>query len=213
VTNLIRTIDEINEEKCKRVCKSLLSNGYTSAIYKKDASEAVEYILFLIPQNSVVGVPGSVTVRQLRLIELLEARGCLVHQHWDRHYTYEDKEAQNHSDWYITSCNAITLDGKIISIDGAGNRISSMAWGNNEIIYVVGMNKVTSDIESALSRAHNLASPANAKRVAASTPCVVSGRCIDCNSPERICRAVLILERCPINRKSHVILIGQDLGY
>lgn len=210
---LIKPLDKTKEALAGKICKNLLANGYDSALFFHTGTEAAQAALSMISPMSTVGIPGSVTIRQLDLIEKLKRKGCTVYQHWGYDYTYEDKNRQNNSDWFITSSNAITVDGKMVNIDGAGNRVACMAWGKNEIIYIIGMNKITQNIESALSRARNLASPPNARRTGTSTPCARTGHCVDCSLPERICRAVLILERAPFGRKSHVILVGESLGY
>lgn len=201
------------EKLAAHICGALLKKGYTSASFARTADDARNMVLGKVPPNCSVGVPGSVTVRQLGLIEALEARGCTVHQHWGYAYTFEDKNKQNMADWYVTSSNAITRDGMLVNVDGQGNRVAAMAWGNNEIIYVIGMNKVTATLEEAMRRAHTAASPANALRTGTPTPCTKTGYCMDCNSPDRTCRAMLILERAPQGRTAHVILIGQTLGY
>jgi hypothetical protein len=36
---------------------------------------------------------------------------------------------------------------------------------------------------------------------------------MNCNSENRVCRALLILEKATMGRESWVILVGEDLGY
>ncbi len=114
---------------------------------------------------------------------------------------------------FLTSSNAVTQDGMLVNIDGNGNRVSGMAWGNNTLIFVVGMNKLTATIDEAISRTRNTATPPNALRLKLDTPCTKTGYCVDCSSPDRVCKALLILERATGGRKSHVILVGEDLGF
>ena len=199
------------------ICESLLSNGYKSAVYAETASEALKAALCMIPDGASVGIPGTVTVRQIGLIEKLESRGCRVIHHWDPSLTPEEKTVrlteENAADWFVTSSNAITYDGKMVNIDGTGNRVAAMAWGPGKILYVIGMNKAARDIESAMKRVRDCATPPNSMRVGLATPCVKKGHCMDCSSQQRACRAVLILERAPLGREAHVILVGEALGY
>jgi hypothetical protein len=116
------------------------------------------------------------------------------------------------SDYFLTSANAITRDGKIVNIDGNGNRVSAMAWGRNTLIFVIGVNKVASDLEAAIVRCRT-ATPPNVLRLNGNTPCTQIGYCVDCASPARVCRALLILERPTIGRKTYVIMVGENLGY
>lgn len=210
---LLEAARNSRQKLAEAICKSLQQKGYASAFFVHSAEKAARSVLAMIPSACSVGIPGSVTIRQLGLPELLAERGNVVYQHWNCEYTFADKERQNHADWFIASSNAITTDGVMVNIDGAGNRIASMAWGKSEIVYIIGMNKVEFGLDSAILRARNVASPANALRTSAATPCTLTGRCHDCDSKERICRVMLISERAPFDRRCHVILVGEKLGY
>ena len=113
----------------------------------------------------------------------------------------------------ITSTNAITLDGKLVNLDGLGNRVASMIFGPKKVILVVGMNKVVSDEESAMARIKNYSAPVNATRMNIKTPCVETGICTDCKSPERICNMWTIIEGQRLKGRLHVKLIGENIGY
>ena len=52
----------------------------------------------------------------------------------------------------------------MINIDGHSNRVSSIAAGPRNVLMIIGMNKVTRDVDSAMSRARNEAAPINAQR-------------------------------------------------
>jgi len=200
----------------ENVVKALCKNGFT-AKFVATKEEALREIIQLIPENASVGIPGSVTIRELGAIEKLEKRGNKVSHHWDPSLTPETKGQrlmdENSSDFVLTSSNAVTHDGMLVNIDGTGNRVSAMAWGNNTIIYVVGINKVAKDVPSAIQRIRDQATPPNAIRLSIDTPCTKVGYCMNCNVPQRVCRALLILERAPMGRTCHVIIVGESLGY
>ena len=63
-----------------------------------------------------------------------------------------------------------------------------------------------------MTRARQIAGPANARRLGSKTPCAALGRCIDCNSPGRICNAMVIHMRPIIGTRSVVVLVGEELG-
>ena len=75
------------------------------------------------------------------------------------------------------------------------------------------MNKVTPDLESALRRVQEIAGPLRAKSLGIETPCVATGVCSDCDSPQRICRITNILHRRPMLTSVSVILINEELGF
>ena len=206
---------ETNRIICGRVIEALKDRGF-KAVYAPSKEDALNEVLSLIPNGASVGVPGTVTVREIGAIDALKARGCTVFQHWGPDLTPEEKMRarydENSADFFLTSANALTRDGRIINIDGAGNRVSAMAWGRGVLIFVIGINKITSDLEDGIRRARSATIP-NALRLGLDTPCVKAGRCVDCRGANRICHALLILEGPTTGREVHVILAGENLGY
>ncbi|MCI6260242.1 lactate utilization protein [Pyramidobacter sp. SM-530-WT-4B] len=192
------------------MAKHLSRRGHVP-FYAATAAEALEKVLELIPAGASVGIPGSVTIREIGAVEALQERGHKVVQHWDPKATAAEKlearfeEAQ--CDVFLVSSNAITKDGVLVNIDGSGNRVAAMCWSRGDRIYVVGMNKVCPDVESALARVRDRVAPPNAQRLSS------SGRSV---APDSICRAVLIMEQAPTmpdGKKSYVVLVGEELGY
>ena len=99
--------------------------------------------------------------------------------------------------------------------DGNGNRIASTLFGHETVYLVVGSIKLAAVYESALWRARNIAAPKNAQRLNRKTPCAVKGdRCYDCGSPDRICRALVVLWGKPNTvKKMEILLVDEALGY
>jgi len=205
-----------NEHLGKSVVKALEANGFKAA-YAGSHEEAVIKVLELVPEGSSVGVPGSSTIRELGLFEELQARDCRVFEHWDPSLAPEDRprrwEEENASDVFLSSSNGVTLDGTLVNIDGTGNRVAAMAWARNRIIFVVGINKVSRDVHSAIQRIRDVATPLNAISKGIDIPCANTGFCVNCKVPNRFCRATLVLERAPFGRDVHVVIVGEELGY
>ena len=130
---------------------------------------------------------------------------------------YEDKRAAMllayDADVFLSSANAITEDGVMINIDGNANRVSAIAQGPKKVIFIVGMNKICSDVDSALKRARNVAAPINVQRFGLSTPCSRTGSCMDCKSPDTICCQFLITRYSRHKDRIHVILVNDTLGF
>ena len=96
------------------------------------------------------------------------------------------------ADVFLASANAMTEDGVLVNIDGNANRVSCIANGPKHVLFIVGMNKVANDIDSAMKRARNVAAPINAQRFGLDTPCAKTGSCMDCKSPDTICCQFLV---------------------
>ena len=117
------------------------------------------------------------------------------------------------SDYYFMSSNAVTMDGELVNIDGTGNRVACLCHGPENVILIVGMNKVVKNVEEAISRVRNIAAPPNAVRLSKNTPCSKIGRCADCQSDDCICCQTVITRRSAVQGRIKVILVGEELGY
>lgn len=200
-----------NEQLAKTVIKGLNSRNM-SGYYAADKEEAVKLALELIPEGSTVAMGGCMTAHEIGLIQALENKKY--------HYINRDKMTPRDSlmaaydaDVFLSSANAITSDGIMVNIDGNSNRVSCIAQGPKKVVFLIGMNKVCSDLDSAMKRARNVAAPANAQRFDIKTPCKETGRCFDCKSPDTICCQILTTRYSRHEGRIHVILINDVLGY
>jgi hypothetical protein len=204
------------EKVLEEIARTLRMCGFNAHVFR-DREAACAKILDLIPPDRTVGAGGSITVRELELIEELEKRGTRVVHHWipglSRQEDDEKRKTAINSDIFLTSANAITFKGEIVNIDGVGNRVAGMIYGPKKVIMIIGINKVCRTLEEALWRVRNVATPLNARRLGIKVPCAETGFCTDCKSAERLCRAVTILERKPARVDYDVMLIGEPLGY
>ena len=116
------------------------------------------------------------------------------------------------ADFFLSSANAVTDDGVLVNIDGNSNRVSCIAQGPKKVIFIVGINKVCPDLDSAMKRARNVAATANAQRFDIKTPCKETGKCFDCKSPDTICCQFLITRYSRHKDRIHVILVNDTLG-
>ena len=66
---------------------------------------------------------------------------------------------------FLSSANAVTDDGVLVNIDGNSNRVSCIAQGPKKVIFIVGINKVCPDLDSAMKRARNVAATAKCTEI------------------------------------------------
>ena len=78
---------------------------------------------------------------------------------------------------------------------------------------IFGINKIAENYELALDRARNIAAVKNAIRLKKNTPCVKTGKCMNCKSPERICRGLTVLWEKPKGQDYEIIIVKEELGY
>lgn len=201
-----------NKLLAETVIKGLTSRNMTG-YYAETKEEALKIALSLIPEGSKIARGGSYTCNEIGLTKALDEGNY----DFCNREVVEDKKAAElfayTSDVYIGSVNAMSEDGVLINIDGNSNRVSSYAYGPKKLVLVVGMNKVAKDVDAAMKRARNTAAPANMTRFGRNTPCMKTGTCMNCKSPETICCQILITRYSMHPDRIHVILVNEELGF
>ena len=200
-----------NELLAKTVIKGLESRNM-SGYYARDKETALKLTLELIPKGSTIAMGGCISAHEIGLIRALQDGG----------YNYIDRNkmdpraglmAAYNADVFLSSANALTDDGILVNIDGNSNRVSCIAQGPKKVLFIVGMNKVCPDPDSAMKRARNVAATANAQRFDVKTPCKETGKCFNCKSPDTICCQFLITRYSRHKDRIHVILVNDTLGF
>ena len=194
------------------VIKGLISRNMTG-YYAADREEALVTALSLIPAGASVTMGGSVSAAEIGLVDAVKKGD---YRFIDRNAYADKREAlldAYDADVFLSSVNAMTQDGILVNIDGNANRVSAIAQGPKKVIFIVGLNKVCPDLDSAMKRARNVAAPVNAQRFGLSTPCAKTGTCMDCKSPDTICCQFLITRFSRHPGRIHVILVNENLGF
>ena len=193
--------------------EKLEKNGFTVQVFAT-GEEAAAYLNREI-DGKTVGMGGSMTIAQLGLRESLGAHNVIFSHGFTPCGPKETQALAAQADVYLLSANGIAADtGEIINIDGTGNRVSSSLFGHRKVYFLAGRNKVSPDFHTALHRVRNVVAPKNAQRLGRRTPCAAKAdRCYDCDSPERICRGLVVLYKKMSSMDMEVVLVDQELGY
>ena len=203
-----------SDKLAPRVQKALESRNFET-YYCKTAAQATQQALQLMPKGSSVSWGGSVTLREIGLLDAVTAGGYEV---IDRDCGTTPQERHQlmrqallcHT--YLTSVNAISEDGQFVNIDGTGNRVAAITFGPESVIAVVGMNKVCKTLEDAYTRARTYASPLNTVRLRLATPCAETGSCANCKTDACACSYIVTTRMCKVPGRIKIILVGEPLG-
>lgn len=207
-----------------------LHSRHLNGIFAENSGKARLKILELVPRNAVVGTGDSTAVNQLGIPKALKERGTRVLDGFEPGGAGIDPKAaeEGHNrivkeaticDVFLTGTNAITQDGRLVNVDGVGNRVAGMVWGHPISVIVVGRNKIVRDLDEAFDRVRNIIAP-NHVRIRSvelggkrrQTPCVATGECDDCRSTDRICNIFTIIEGKPLHTDLNVVIVNEDLG-
>ncbi len=210
------------DDKIQGLMERLRKNNIPS-VFARNKREAFEMVMAMIPEGSTVGFGDSLTLRQIGVVDALEKGNYVFLNPWRPGTSVEENVALKRraltSDVFVSGTNALTLDGKIVNVDGHGNRVAAMLFGPGKVILVVGINKIVKDVDEGLERIRSKAAPLNVKQhpgFEPPPPCGETGVCTDCSAGWRICNKTVIIERQYDNQKYkpviNVVIVGEELG-
>ena len=190
------------EKRAQILIKNLKSRNF-DACYCRDAEEARQAALAMIPECASVGWGGAASAQQIGLLDAVQAGN----------YKALGRDDSVRPDVFIAGANAISMDGQMVNIDGRSNRVSAILYGPKTVIIIAGMNKVVDTLEDAMRRAKTVAAPINEQRFMGNTPCAATGVCADCKSPDCICCNTVITRFSRDKDRIRFILVGEELGF
>lgn len=208
-------IKDAYEVRSATIIKNLQQRNM-EGYYFNTNEEAIDKVMSLIKEDDVVSWGGSLTIDQLGIKKLLEENKISVIDR-DKAKSPEEriklmKQALT-ADVFLTSTNAITMDGELMNVDGNGNRLAAYNYGPTTLIVVAGMNKVVPDLSCALSRIRAEATIPNAFRTNSQPPCRITGKCSECKMKDTLCCQILVTRYSKIKNRIKVILVGENLGF
>jgi hypothetical protein len=163
-----------------------------------------------ILNGHIVGLGNSITLLQIGLPDELSKIAQKVYPRICGGSGENERNSLT-SEYYLTSANAISMDGHIVNIDGTGNRVAATCFGPQNVIYFIGKNKIVETLDDALLRARGAAVKL-AKKLNRKTPCAVTGKCSDCLSSECLCSITTVHRKKPYGVKIFIFLINENLG-
>ena len=203
-----------------------LQNNNMEAFVVKDCREAVSKVESILKEGETISCGGSQTLKDSGVLDLMQSG---KYNFLDRSKAATPEEVEEiyrktfFADTYITSSNAVTVQGELYNVDGNCNRISAIAFGPRQVIFVVGYNKIVENLDEAVRRVKTIAAPANGFRFKGETPCAKTGECISlasggdmpkgCRCDTRMCCNYLVSSFQRKKGRFKVILVGENLGF
>jgi len=188
-----------------------------AAYFVENKTELRKLLSMLIVKGETVGCGDSVTLEETGVFDFLRNGDYIFHDKHKPDLSREEKRKlyikNFDADTFITGTNAVTVDGKLFNIDGNGSRVAPMIYGPSQVIVVIGVNKITDSVDSAIERTRQIAAPLDAKRLGKSTPCVELGKCVDCAHEQRISNDFVLITGQFVRDRIKVIIVGKKLGY
>jgi hypothetical protein len=205
--------------RLREVKEALESNNF-AVFLASDREHAREiFMQEILPESGArsVSFGGSVTVNKTGIYEQIKTLANLeILDTYDGTISREEMVERRRQallvDLFLCGTNAVTESGMLVNLDMIGNRIGGLTFGPKHVVVLVGRNKIVADLDEAMFRIKNFVAPANAMRLEKQTPCVKTGHCQECSSPDRICNTWTITEKSFPKGRVNVILINEEIG-
>ncbi|WP_028330362.1 lactate utilization protein [Brachyspira alvinipulli] len=208
------TIQEEYFSNLSKILKEKFNNKGFAFDSFSNKDEAKKFIMSLIKKDDVITFGGSTSVNQMGILEDLKSYKNFIDRN-NKDIKAEAELKAFSSDVYLCSANAVTKNGDIIAIDGTGNRVAAIIYGPKKVFLVVGRNKVCNNEKDALKRAKDVAAAENSIRFKMDNPCCINEMiCNDnCDIDKRLCAYTVIINKCHIKDRIHIIFIDEELGF
>ncbi len=198
-----------NPAAISQTIHALAEHGLEARLVR-DRAEALEKVQGLIPQGASVMNGSSRTLEQIGFVDYLKAG----HHGWNNLHeailAEPDPKKQRvlraqsvHSDYYLGSVHAVAATGQLVIASNSGSQLAPIVFTSRNLIFVVGAQKITPDLDTALARVREYVLPLEDQRMK------------DVGMGGSAISKLLIVEREPafLGRKVHVVLVNEKLGF
>lgn len=215
-----KPIDNFWDLNLHELKQTLQKNGFDAYLAPSIAGAKDLVLNEILPaiKPKTVSWGGSTTLTESGLYEYLrDSDEYEALDTWDKSLSNEEKAELRRQallvDCFFTGTNAVTEDGQLVNLDMIGNRTGAITFGPKNVVILVGRNKLVPDLEQAFDRIKRYTAPVNTMRLDMKTPCVKTGYCMDCTSPQRICNVWTITEKSFPKGRIKVVLINEEAGF
>jgi hypothetical protein len=214
-----KPVDNFWDLNLRELKLRLAKNGFDA--YLADSAEDAKKLVLeeILPEikPKTLSWGGSLTFAATGLYEILrDSDEYDSLDTWDKSLSNDDKMERRRQallvDCFFSGTNAVTEDGHLVNLDMIGNRVGAITFGPKNVVILLSRNKLVPDLQRAMDRIKEYSAPVNTMRLDMKTPCVKTGYCMDCDSPQRICNVWSITEKSFPKGRIKIILINEDLG-
>ncbi len=147
-----------NEAQINTVKQALEANGM-SVVIAENAEDAKQTVLDMLPKDAEVLTVTSQTLEALGLNRGINESGDydavlpkLMAIMGDPSKKREQRKLGTAPDYVVGSVHALTEDGKALIASATGSQLPAYSYGADQVIWVVGAQKIVKDIDEAYKR-------------------------------------------------------------
>lgn len=195
-------------EVLNKVTEALNNNGFTAQVFESK-EDVLEHIKTFIPAGSTLMNGSSVTLESIGLVDYLKEGKHEWKNLHEEILKETDPIKQNAlrracvvSDYYLGSAHAVTENGEIMIASGSGSQLSHLIYTSENVILVVGAQKITENLEAARIRLTEYVYPLEDKRMAS----IGWGG-------STLAQELILHKHLPLGRNFYVYIVNESLGF
>jgi hypothetical protein len=162
-------------ENIEAAIEALKSRGITADLLETREA-ALERVRTLIPAGASVSTGASLTLKEIGFEDLLVS-GSHPWKNLKAEYLAEKDQARQRllrrqsvlADYWLGSVHAVSQTGEIVIASMTGSQLAPYAYSANNLIWVVGAQKITASLEEAIRRVREYVLPHEDARMRASS--------------------------------------------
>jgi len=157
-----------SKKEILKTTASLQENGINVYI-SKDREDAKRKVFELLPREADIMTMTSVTLDTLGISNEIESGS---YSSIRKKLQSMDRDTQGLEmqrlgaapEWVIGSVHAVTQDGKVMIASNTGSQLSAYVYGANNVIWVVGIQKIVKNIDEGFKRIYEHSLPLESER-------------------------------------------------
>ena len=189
---------------------SALAGRGVVAVLANNRTDALEKVKSIIPPGSSVMNGSSRTLEEIGFVDYLKSGAHGWRNLHEEILAEKDPAKQTMlrkqavlSDYYLGSVHAVTETGQLVVASNSGSQLPHIVFTSPNLIFVVGIQKITPHLDAALARVREYVLPLEDRRMKEAG---YGGSAIS---------KLLIFEREPdfMGRKVQLIFVNEKLGF
>jgi hypothetical protein len=204
---MLRTFRTLPAATIEELVANCTARGFETELLA-DRQAALARLVALIPAGADVMNGSSVTLREIGFLDLLES-GNHPWRYWRAEIMATDDEAERRrlrsqacgAEYFAGGLNALAVTGQAVAADNSGSRVGGYVFAAEQVIWVVGTNKVVPTLDAAIERVYNVAVPLEDRRLR------------DAGGDGTVVGKLLIFERETLPHRVRLLLVDESLGF
>lgn len=197
-----------SDQSLNKSAGSLTENGFLTEIFE-NSEAAFNRIKELIPDNATIMNGASRTLEEIGFVSHLKSgkhgwrnlhEEILIEK--DEVKQTEKRRYSVVSDFYLGSVHAATETGELVIASASGSQLAHLVYTSQNVVLVVGTQKITSTLEDARKRVTDYVFPLeDARMKSIGYPGSILGK------------EVILHKEIPMGRKVYVLFVKEKLGF